>query len=53
VAEDKDGPDYQGPYEKDTNGIDAFGHPVNAYGRCEPMNQTPPKCPPAEEATNG
>jgi len=27
-----------GPYDADTNGRCAAGHPVNQFGRCEPLN---------------
>lgn len=38
---------YQGPY--DGKNKDAFGHPLNAQGRCELLNENPPQCPPEEE----
>jgi hypothetical protein len=46
---DRDEPDYKGPYDADKYGEDVFGHPVNAFGRCEGLNAQPPTCPPAEE----
>jgi len=33
-----DNPDRVGPYLGDRNGRCANGHPVNGYGRCEPLN---------------
>lgn len=41
---------HEGPYDAATNGSDAYGHPVNGYGRCAqlnsvPDNSTPPGCP--------
>lgn len=38
-------PAYAGPYDVG-NGSCAYGHPVNGYGRCAPLNATPPTCPP-------
>lgn len=38
----------KGPYDATANGSDAYGHPLNASGRCEEMNAEPPTCPPAE-----
>lgn len=35
-----------GPYSAD-NGVDAYGHPVNGFGRCEGLNADPATCPPA------
>jgi hypothetical protein len=40
--------DLRGPYDP-ANGQDAYGHPVNGFGRCEGMNVEPPTCPPADE----
>ena len=31
-------PSYQPPYEADTNGVCADGHPLNGFGRCQPLN---------------
>lgn len=42
-------PDYNGPYDAVNNGVDAYGHPVNVFGRCEGLNANPPTCPPAED----
>jgi hypothetical protein len=39
-------PSLSGPYDV-ANGECAYGHPVNGYGRCEPLNETPPACPPS------
>lgn len=30
--------EYEGPYDADQNGSCANGHPLNGYGRCEPLN---------------
>jgi len=45
---DRSLPDYNGPYEE-RNGKDAYGHPVNSFGRCEGLNAQPPTCPPDDE----
>lgn len=39
-------PDYQGPYDAENNGRCAYGHPVNGYGRCKPLNDGEPTSPP-------
>lgn len=40
--------EFQGPYDT-ANGADAYGHPVNGFGRCEQLNidpaAVPPTCP--------
>jgi hypothetical protein len=36
--------DLTGPYDAG-NGRCAFGHKVNGFGRCEPLNEDPPNCP--------
>ncbi len=43
-------PALTGPYDAANNGRDAYGHPVNGYGRCEKLNvgdpsAVPPGCP--------
>jgi hypothetical protein len=38
---------YDGPYLGDEYGQCGYGHPVNAFGRCEPLNRDIPACPPA------
>lgn len=45
-----DQPEFVGPYSTD-NGVCGYGHPVNGWGRCEPLNQDPPQCPPEEEVS--
>jgi hypothetical protein len=42
-------PELTGPYEAD-NGRDAYGHKVNAFGRCQYLNEDPPNCPRQGEA---
>lgn len=41
-------PALTGPYDGELNGFDAYGHPVNGFGRCEGINLDPPTCPPAD-----
>jgi hypothetical protein len=42
-------PALAGPYDAGS-GRCAYGHKVNPYGRCEPLNEDPPNCPgPGEE----
>jgi hypothetical protein len=43
-------PEFLGPYDEG-NGRDAFGHPVNFAGRCEPINADPVACPPEHSGT--
>jgi len=37
---------YRGPYNVKYKC--AYGHPLNGQGRCEPLNQNPPECPPTD-----
>lgn len=46
---DRSAPDFNGPYDAQRNGRDAFDHPVNGFGRCELLNKIPRECPPKEE----
>lgn len=46
---DRSLPDFCGPYDANQFGIDAFDHPVNAYGRCKYVNRIPRECPPKAE----
>lgn len=50
VADDTN--EYTGPYDP-ARGLCADGHPVNPYGRCEPLNdaERPAEPEPAPEAT--
>jgi len=46
---DRSQPDFNGPYDAEKNGRCAFTHPLNGFGRCEPLNKIPRECPPKEE----
>jgi hypothetical protein len=42
-------PQHSGPYSAEENGTCADGHPLNAYGRCEPMNTEEPAADPTPD----
>lgn len=46
------GGEFEGPYSAEECGVCAFGHPMNAQGRCEGINADPAYCPPEDGAVS-